>query len=117
MKGHIGIDGDQALPPGWREFRLDQIAQEGAPICYGIVQVGRHADKGVPVLAIKNLNGDYQTDIHHASLDVERPYARSRVRRGDVLISVKGTTGRVGIVPEHFTGNISRDLARIRPRE
>ncbi len=32
------------------------------------------------------------------------------------MVSVKGTTGRVGIVPSHFQGNISRDLARIRPR-
>jgi type I restriction enzyme, S subunit len=30
---------------------------------------------------------------------------------------VKGTTGRVGIVPNHFVGNISRDLARLSPSD
>ncbi|HLO18790.1 MAG TPA: restriction endonuclease subunit S [Anaerolineales bacterium] len=32
-------------------------------------------------------------------------------------MSVKGTTGRIGMVPAHFKGNISRDLARIRTRK
>jgi type I restriction enzyme S subunit len=36
---------------------------------------------------------------------------------GDVLISVKGTIGRMGIVPAGFKGNISRDVARIRFRD
>jgi type I restriction enzyme S subunit len=65
------------------------------------------------VLAIKNLNGDYVTNVHRCSPKIEKPYVRSRVRPGDVLVSVKGTIGRIGLVPQHFTGNISRDLARI----
>jgi type I restriction enzyme S subunit len=69
------------------------------------------------VLAIKNLNLDYASNIHRSSVEIERPYARSRVQPLDVVVSVKGTTGRIGIVPDHFDGNISRDLARIRPRE
>jgi type I restriction enzyme S subunit len=32
------------------------------------------------------------------------------------LISVKGTTGRIGLVPVGFVGNISRDVARLRLR-
>jgi type I restriction enzyme S subunit len=54
--------------------------------------------------------------MHRSSSSIEAAYGRSRVRDGDVLISVKGTTGRVGVVPEGFKGNISRDVARIRLR-
>jgi type I restriction enzyme, S subunit len=104
-----------SIPNEWQDLELLQVAGD-SPICYGIVQVGPFVANGVPVLAIKNLNRDYSTDIHSASAEVERFYARSRVRPQDVLISVKGTTGRVGIVPATFHGNISRDLARIRPR-
>jgi type I restriction enzyme S subunit len=104
-------------PQDWLNVELQQITERDHPICYGIVQVGPFTANGVPVLAIKNLNLDYSSDIHRASAVIERPYARSRVHSGDVLVSVKGTTGRVGIVPEHFSGNISRDLARIRLRE
>jgi type I restriction enzyme S subunit len=103
------------IPEDWLVPQLQDLTPEDSPICYGIVQVGAFTSNGIPVLAIKNLNGDYQSGIHLASRSVEQPYTRSRIRPKDVLISVKGTTGRVGMVPDHFAGNISRDLARVRP--
>jgi type I restriction enzyme, S subunit len=66
------------------------------------------------VLAIKNLNEGEWAAVHRSSRQVEAAYRRSRIRAGDVLLSVKGTTGRVGLVPAGFAGNISRDLARLR---
>lgn len=102
------------IPEDWDIFSLEEIAAPNRPICYGIVQVGPYTRNGIPVIAIKNLNTDYSTNIHRSSFQVEAPYARSRVSPGDVLISVKGTTGRIGIVPPHFDGNISRDIARLR---
>jgi type I restriction enzyme S subunit len=102
------------IPESWDMQSLEGISDPKRPICYGIVQVGPPTRNGVPVLAIKNLNTDYFTDVHRSSIEIEKPYERSRVSPGDVLISVKGTTGRVGIVPPHFDGNISRDLARLR---
>lgn len=105
------------IPEDWDDQKLEDIVKDDSPICYGIVQVGSYIANGIPVLAIKNLNSDYTTNIHRASLEVERPYLRSRVFPEDVLISVKGTTGRIGIVPFGFYGNISRDLARLHLRE
>jgi type I restriction enzyme S subunit len=105
------------IPEEWDDPQLADIVKDDSPICYGIVQVGSYARNGIPVLAIKNLNSDYATNIHRASVEIERPYARSRIRPDDVVISVKGTTGRIGIVPTGFHGNISRDLARLRLRE
>lgn len=105
------------IPENWLNPPLHQITEEDSPICYGIVQVGPFIPNGIPVLAIKNLNLDYHSNVHRASFEVERPYIRSRVRPNDIVVSVKGTTGRVGIVPDHFRGNISRDLARIRLRK
>lgn len=102
------------IPGDWNTPRLCDISRADSPICYGIVQVGRFSREGVPVLAIKNLNSDYETNIHYTSMTTEKAYSRSRVQPDDVLISVKGTTGRIGIVPDHFYGNISRDIARIR---
>jgi type I restriction enzyme, S subunit len=101
------------IPEDWEIESLERIADPKRPICYGIVQVGQFTTDGITVLAIKNLNGDYVTNIHRCSHKIERAYIRSRVHAGDVLISVKGTIGRIGLVPSHFTGNISRDLARI----
>jgi type I restriction enzyme, S subunit len=105
------------IPEDWNDPPLEEVVKDDSPICYGIVQAGSNTRNGIPVLAIKDLNSDYFTNIHRASPEIEGRYIRSRVRPGDILVSVKGTTGRVGIVPSGFHGNISRDLARLRFRD
>lgn len=101
----------------WHEASLADVTNPDAPIGYGIVQVGPYVRDGVPVLAIRDLLMPSQQSAHRSSPKIEAQYRRSRVRPGDILISVKGTTGRIGIVPEDFTGNISRDVARVRLRD
>jgi type I restriction enzyme S subunit len=109
-----GSDAFSNAPADWKSIPLSEMVTADAPICYGIVQVGRYVTNGIPVLAIKNLNTDYRSRIHCCHPDIEAPYARSRVQPDDVVISIKGTVGRIGIVPNAFFGNISRDLARLR---
>jgi type I restriction enzyme S subunit len=72
---------------------------------------------GVPIVAIKYLKNIATASLHRTSPDIERAFTRSRIREKDVLISIKGTIGRVGIVPAGFDGNISRELARLRFKE
>jgi type I restriction enzyme S subunit len=85
-----------------------------APVCYGIVQPGPSVPGGVPMVAIRDLNGGFES-LHLVSPSLDGQYARSRIRGGDVLVSVKGTIGRTSVVPKGLTGNISRDVARLRP--
>ncbi len=106
-----------AMPEGWEPVTTAEIVDPHAPICYGVVQVGQNTNGGVPIVAIKYVKEISSAPLHRAALAVEQPYARSRVRGGDVLISIKGTIGRVGVVPTGFEGNISRELARLRPRD
>ncbi len=105
------------IPKEWQVCRLSELVRDDCPICYGIVQVGYHDPNGVPTLAIKNLGGDFIKDLHYTSPVIENKYKRSRVIPGDLLVSVKATIGRVAVVPNHFVGNISRDLAKIGFRE
>jgi type I restriction enzyme S subunit len=102
------------MPDGWTTATIESLVDPAAPVCYGIVQVGTHDPSGIPTLTIKDLRGDYIAGVHRASAVVEKPYARSRIRGGDVLLSIKAIVGEVGIVPDHFVGNISRDVARLR---
>lgn len=83
-------------------------------ICYGIVQPGPFIHDGVPVLAIRDLHGDFATGVHRAASSLDAQYVRSRVLPDDVLVSIKGTIGRVAVVPPEFRGNISRDMAKLR---
>ena len=84
------------------------------PLCYGIVQVGGHVQDGIPVVAIRDLGGAFGSDLHRTSPMIDQQYPRSRVTGGEVLLSIKGTVGRVGVVPRKFRGNISRDVALLR---
>ncbi|WP_457356055.1 restriction endonuclease subunit S [Roseateles sp. P5_D6] len=101
------------IPKSWNDSDLESLV--AAPICYGVVQVFSFVPDGVPVLAIKDLLGDYVTGIHRTARSIDAAYSRSRVKPGDVLVSIKGTIGRIGVVPDHYVGNISRDMARLRP--
>lgn len=102
------------LPEDWGTHRLSDLTEPDAPICYGIVQAGAYVDYGIPTLTIRDLGGDYRTGIHRTSPAIDEQYSRSRVRPRDLLLSVKGSTGQADVVPAHFHGNISRDIARIR---
>lgn len=101
----------------WSEASLEDVARPDAPIGYGIVQPGPYVPGGIPTIAIRDLPRPAMRTVHRSSPHIESRYRRSRVAPDDILISVKGTTGRVGLVPNDFEGNISRDVARVRLRE
>ena len=104
------------IPEDWESISASALVEPTAPICYGVVQVGQDTNGGVPIVAIKYVKEIASASLHRTAVALEQPYSRSRVKGGDVLISIKGTIGRVGIVPQGFVGNISRELARLRPR-
>ncbi len=100
----------------WEEAQLLDVTRADAPIGYGIVQPGPNVRDGVPVVAVRDLPKPILPRLHRSAQGIEAAYGRSRIAAGDILISVKGTTGRIGIVPAGFVGNISRDVARLRLR-
>ena len=102
------------IPEEWDVAPLESLVPKNAPICYGIVQVGPDTPGGVPTIAIRDLGNIEVSLLHHTERGRESKFVRSRVESGDLLLSVKATTGEVGVVPPGFLGNISRDLARIR---
>ena len=105
------------IPKEWNAVELQSLVEYSKPICYGILQPGHYCEGEVPTLAIKNLGGNYHDGIHLVLPSIDEQYSRSRVITGDLLISVKGTTGVTDIIPEGFEGNIGRDIARIRLKQ
>jgi type I restriction enzyme S subunit len=103
--------------PDWCEIHLEDAVDQDSPICYGIVLPGGHCDGGVPVIKVKDIaQGSVRsTGILQTSPEIDAKYKRSRLRDGDILLSIRGTVGRLGIVPKVLTGaNITQDTARIR---
>lgn len=103
------------FPESWSVSNMEELCRPDSPICYGIVQVGGDDPQGVPTVQIKDLSSDFSGVLHRTRKDIESAYGRSRVESGDVLISVKAIVGEIACVPGSFKGNISRDIARIRP--
>lgn len=102
---------------GWKTFELSDIVCRDRPITYGIVQPGDFVSSGIPMIR----SGDYSDgwvspcEVVHVSKEIARPYERSKVRAGDILMTVVGAnTGTVVRVPNHLDcANISRASARL----
>jgi type I restriction enzyme, S subunit len=96
---------------------LAELVLPDAPICYGILKRGDHVSEGVPQIEVRDYrHGMIDTsDLVRAHPDIDKQFERSRLKPGDVLLSIRGTTGLVALVPPELDGaNISRDSARIR---
>ena len=87
------------------------------PICYGILKTGLPQDIGIYAVEVKDIqNGKIDLNsVKKTTKEIDSQYERSRLKTGDIIIAIRGTIGRVAIVPESLSGgNITRDVARIR---
>jgi type I restriction enzyme S subunit len=108
------------IPEEWGVESLDQCVRSDAPICYGILMPGEHHDGGIPVVKVRDIIGGRVDEsnllLTHPSID--QAYKRSRLNTGDLLITIRGTTGRVAIASSALNGaNITQDTARLRLRD
>lgn len=107
------------IPEDWEPRNLHECVRSDAPICYGILMPGENVINGVPVIKVRDItNGVIVEDqllLTHPKIDAA--YSRSRLLGGDVLLTIRGTTGRVAVVPPTLNhSNITQDTARIRPK-
>lgn len=95
---------------------LSELCSPDRSICYGIVQPGRPTDTGKPILRVKDLSGN-RINISEAMRveeSIEAKYKRSRVRTGDVLVSLVGSMGQVAIAGPDVDGwNIARAIGLV----
>jgi type I restriction enzyme, S subunit len=104
------------IPREWRAGVLNDLVPENRPIVYGILMPGRGFRGGVPVIKVKDIR-DGQIDLSDLLLTdprIDEAYQRSRVLPGDLLFTIRGTVGRMALVPcELANANITQDTARI----
>lgn len=97
---------------------LQQLINKDSTITYGIVKAGEFDPEGVKIVKVENMRGDRSidtSDLYRVSTSVSQQYSRTILEERDILVSIKGTIGRVAEVPEDLIGgNITRDSALIR---
>ncbi len=94
---------------------VDLVASD-RPVTYGILKPGTGHPDGIPVIKVKDYpNGHVVNEgLLLTSPEIESGFKRSRLRAGDLLISIRGTVGRIAEVPEQLEGaNITQDTARL----
>ncbi len=104
-----------AIPDGWSYESLGDLVEERG-VSYGIVQPGSETSDGVPIVRVNNIrNGRIDTsDMLKVDSAIEAKFQRSRLRGGEVLLTLVGTLGEVAIVPEDLCGwNVARAVGVI----
>ena len=106
------------LPVGWSVENLGNLVDPVRTISYGVLVPGEDVSDGVPFVRAHDL----ALTSHPArpgktiSPEIEKAYARTRLRGGEILLCVVGSIGKLGIVPPSWAGaNIARAVARIVP--
>ncbi len=104
----------------WPSVPRSSLLAEGRGISYGIVQPGPHTDGGVPIVRVADIrDGRIRVDQPlRVSPAVESAYSRTRLRGGELLLTVVGTVGEVAVVPDTLRGwNVARAVAVIPVRD
>jgi type I restriction enzyme S subunit len=92
------------------------LIEAGRPITYGILKPGSGFPGGIPVVKVKDMRDGIidQSDLLLTSPEIDAQYQRSKLRKGDLLISIRGSVGRMAEVPENLeNANITQDTARL----
>ena len=105
-----------AIPKHWRIASLEALTHPIRVICYGILMPKEHIEDGVPYVRVKDMKG-WAIDVpglNRTSPEIAAKYARASLHPGDLLLAIRGSYGRVAIVPPELDGaNITQDSARI----
>lgn len=104
------------LPDTWAVEELKFLCEPGRPITYGILKPGPNLPDGVAYVRVADFPNDRLNvgGVRKTSAKIAQEYRRSALRSGDILLSIRGTVGRVCRVPDELAGaNITQDTARI----
>lgn len=104
----------------WDEAPLVSLLKSGTSISYGIVQPGGHQTDGVPVLRVSDIrDGRISTQQPlRVAPEIESSYTRTRLKGGELLLTLVGTVGETAVVPDELHGwNVARAVAVIPVRE
>jgi type I restriction enzyme S subunit len=104
------------LPEHWDTIPLKWLTDPERPIMYGIVLPGPDVGEGVPILKGGNVKPSRMNlnSMARTTREIEAPFARARLKSGDLVYSIRGSIGDCEAVPDELEGsNITQDVARV----
>lgn len=102
------------LPKHWQIKPFEEIIEKGS-LSYGIVQPGFPKEhNSVPVIRVNNIkNGKIiPEDVMKVDEEIEAKYKRTRLKGGELLLTVVGSVGNAVIVTDEFINwNVARAVS------
>jgi len=105
------------IPKKWTPTKLNELVSADSPITYGVVQPGPEVEGGVPFVRGGDVYGGriLLEKLRTIGKRVSDSYRRTQLKGGELLMSLVGYPGEVGLVPPELAGaNIARQAAVIR---
>lgn len=106
------------LPSSWCVERFANLVDPENTISYGVLVPGNDVPDGIPFVRAQDLCLSNHPARPNKTIapEIEKPYARTRLIGGEILLCVVGSIGKLGVVPDSWAGaNIARAVARIKP--
>ncbi|MBI5792995.1 MAG: restriction endonuclease subunit S [Rhodocyclales bacterium] len=100
----------------WAVASLESITSANRVICYGILMPKENVADGVLYVKVRDIKDDRINvkALHRTTQAIAASYARASLQAGDLLLSIRGTFGRVATVPPALDGgNITQDTVRL----
>lgn len=107
----------EQLAPISRTARLEEVAEPGCSLSYGIVQPGDEIAGGMPIVRPVDLNDGLVTldSLKRIDPTLAKSYDRTRLKGDDILLCVRGTTGALALADRELAGaNVTRGIVPIR---
>jgi type I restriction enzyme S subunit len=107
-------------PKGWEQKQLSEVVLAGTIVTYGIVQAGDEYPGGVPYIRTGDIvdGAIDMSDLRRTDPALAAKFARSTVRTGEIVMSIRATVGTAAVVPAELDGaNLTQGTARIAPGE
>jgi type I restriction enzyme, S subunit len=105
------------IPEHWNVMPLRKLVTAGRRITYGILQPGDPDKSGRFMIRGKDYSSGWVSpdSIFRVSSTIETPYTRSRLKTGDIVMTIVGAgVGNVAIIPDWLDGaNITQTTARV----
>jgi type I restriction enzyme S subunit len=105
----------------WRPTSLAELAEVITKGTTPTTLGHEFTEMGIPFLRVQNIEGgkvNFERDTLFIDERTHEALSRSRIRPGDVLVSIAGSIGRAGIVPIGAPAlNCNQAVAIVRPKE
>ncbi|SPO67118.1 restriction endonuclease subunit S [Pseudomonas sp. JV241A] len=113
-----GVEWLGEVPDHWCVKQLKHVVDPNSSITYGIVQAGPEFEGGVPYIRTSDMSSD-ELPVNGYPLtspEIDKSYARSRVRPGDIVMSIRASVGKCLPVPDELSiANLTQGTAKVSP--